>query len=310
LGKNLKTGQKKKPTLPTSVTAGTRFGFVTSITPITITSITYPSASDTNSANLREIYACQKPLKERSVSYWYQDRQFLNGLVQGQRLFSLYKSYMMQTNPSALGINYYDVQYTSPAATTVDVLPIEYHWYYFPGIDTVSQNFYQKQWVDEYSLAYSTVINTGFRAKMAIANNCNHMVYLSKESDQINNFTVHLNLWTHEVIAPSDPDLIEIVLDQSNITEVAQVDSNWIQSKTSALKIIETIKKGLDGFTKDVSLTIFGNPLIEVGDIITLTYTLAGLNQQRYLVHSVSHTFGKGLDTKLVLNRVGTGVAY
>jgi len=310
LGKNLKTGQQKKPTLPISVTAGTRFGFVTSITPITITSITYPSASSTNSANLREIYACQKPLKERSVSYWYQDRQFLNGLVQGQRLFSLYKSYMMQTNPSALGINYYDVQYTSPAATTVDVLPIEYHWYYFPGIDTVSQNFYQKQWVDEYSLAYSTVINTGFRAKMAIANNCNHMVYLSKESDQINNFTIHLNLWTHEVIAPSDPDLIEVILDQSNITEVAQVDSNWIQSKTSALKIIDTIKKGLDGFTKDVSLTIFGNPLIQVGDVITLTYTLAGLNQQKYLVHSVSHTFGKGLDTKLVLNRVGTGVAY
>ena len=309
--KNLITGQNQRPTLPTTVTTGTVFGFVTSISPVSLgSSVTYPSSSSTNPSNLREIYACQKPLKERSVSYWYQDRQFLNGLVQGQRLFSLYKSYMMQTNPSASGINVYDVQYTSPAATNVDVLPIEYTWYYFPGIDTVSQNYYQKQLVDEYSLAYSTPLNTGFRAKMAIANNSSHMVYLNKQSDQINNFTITLNLWTHEVIAPSDPDLIEIVLDSANITEVAQIDSTWIQSKTSATRVIDNIKKGLDGFTKDVSLTIFGNPLIQVGDIITLTYTLAGLNQQKYLVHSVSHTFGKGLETKLVLNRVGAGTAY
>jgi hypothetical protein len=312
--KNSYTGISKKPLL-TGYTSnvGTVFGFFSAITPITIsgtTGISYPASSTTNPANLREIYACEKSLKERSVSYLYQDRQFLNGLIQNQNVFSDYKSYMMQTNPSAIGINFYDVQYTSPAAVNVDVLPIEYTWYYFPGTDIVSQNFYQKQLVDEYSIAYSTPINTGFRAKMAIANNSSHMVYLSKQSDQLNNFTIHLNLWTHELIAPSDPEILEYVVDPSNASEIVQLDSEWIQSKDAANKMLLTIEKALDGFSKDVSLSIYGNPLIQVGDVVTLTYSLAGLNQQKYVVHSISHSFSEGLDTKILLNMIDKGVTY
>ena len=216
----------------------------------------------------------------------------------------------MQTNPSAIGLNYYDVQYTTPAAVNVDVLPIEYMWYYFPGTDIISQNFYQKQLVDEYSIAYSTPINTGFRAKMAIVNNSSHMVYLSKQSDQLNNFTINLNLWTHEIIAPSDPEILEYVVDPTNALEIAQLDSEWIQSKDAASKMLMTVEKALDGFSKDVSLNIYGNPLIQVGDVITLTYSLAGLNQQKYVVHSVSHSFSQGLDTKVLLNMIDRGVTY
>jgi hypothetical protein len=68
---------------------------------------------------IREIYASQKSLKERSVNYYFQDREFLNGLVQNQRLHSNYKEYMMQTEPCIVGINTYDVQYTNGAAVSV-----------------------------------------------------------------------------------------------------------------------------------------------------------------------------------------------
>ena len=231
-------------------------------------------------------------------------------MIQNQNLFSKYDSYIMQTTPQAAGINYYDIQYTTPAATSVDVLPIEYLWYYFPGTQPIDQQYYQKQLVDEYSLAYSTPINTGFRARMAIANNSSHMVYLKKDSDQQNQFSVTLNLWTHEVVAQSDPEIIEKVVDKSNVSEVVQIDSQWIQSKQSALKLISLIEKGIDGFSKDTTIQVFGNPLIQVGDIITITYSLAGLKEQKYLVHSVSHSFGQGLKTTLVLNMIDRGVSY
>jgi hypothetical protein len=39
---------------------------------------------------------------------------------------------MMQTTPEISGINYYDVQYSTPAAVSVDVFPIQYMMSYFP----------------------------------------------------------------------------------------------------------------------------------------------------------------------------------
>ena len=50
----------------------------------------------------------------------------------------------MQTTPAIMGINVYDVQYQNPAAVSVDVLPIQYLWYYFPGTQPTDQNYYQK----------------------------------------------------------------------------------------------------------------------------------------------------------------------
>jgi hypothetical protein len=40
----------------------------------------------------------------------------------------------------------------------------------------------------------------------------------------LNAFIVNLNLWTHEIIVPSDPEIIEVVTDPGNIGEVVQLD--------------------------------------------------------------------------------------
>jgi hypothetical protein len=312
-GVNSVTGIVQKVNIssdPLSFSGQGNFGFVTSITPMIPGTFPNPASVQESaiSASLREIYACEKPLIERSVSYYYQDREFLNGMIQGNRLFNQYKSYMMQTNPEVTGINYYDVQYQTPAATSVDVLPIEYLWYYFPGTQPVDQQYYQSQMVDEYSLSYSTPINTGFRARMAIVNNVGHMVYLTHASDSINQFTVSLNLWTHEIVAPSDAQTLQRVIDPANQTEVIQVDSPWIQSKQTANRIIDVIAIGNDGFSRDTQLQVFGNPLIQVGDIINLTYSLAGINNAKYLVHQVENVFDKGLKTTLTLNSLNKAV--
>ena len=307
-GINPLTGMRRKPSVANDMVLGTKFGFVSSSAPNPIDDLEpplpYPASSSNHASSLREIHATKKPLKERSVSYFYQDREFLNGLIQNQSLANLSPSYIMQTTPEISGINVYDVQYTTPAAVSVDVLPIEYLWYYFPGNTPQDQKNYQKKIIDEYSIAYSTPINTGFRAKIAIANNSPHMVFLRKESDELNQFTINFNLWTHEIIAPSDPEIIEKVVDQSNMSEVLQLDSQWIQSKEAAYKMLKIVEMGLEGFSKTVSLNIFGNPLIQVGDIVTLSYSLNGISGQKYMVQSVSHSFDSGLSTNLRLNRI------
>lgn len=307
---NSVTGLPKKVSFTNSITPGTIFGSFISTDPIDISGLEYPTQSATIAGSVREIYATHKTLKERSVNYYFQDREFLSGMIQNQNIFSRSKSYMMQTKPEVIGINTYDVQYTTPAAVSVDVLPIEYLLQYFPGTEAVDQKFLQKKEVDEYSLSYSTILNTGFRAKFAIANNSSHMVFLKKDATEIMPLTVVLNLWTQEIIAPSDPEIIEKTIDPANLSEVIQLDSNWIQSKESANKLINTVARGVDNFSKDVTLEIFGNPLIQVGDIVQVTYNLPGLNQQKYLVHSVSHTLDSGLSTTLTLNMIDSGVSY
>ncbi len=72
--------------------------------------------------------------------------------------------------------------------------------------------------------------------------------------------------------------------------------------------MINVVGKGLEGFSKDTSLSLFGNPLIQVGDVIQLSYNLAGVVNQNYFVHSVSNEFtDKGLVTNLTLNQLSAG---
>jgi len=307
---NTDTGLPKKVSFSQNIAPGSIFGAFISTDPIAISGITYPSQSGTDAGGVREIYATYKPLIERSVNYYFQDREFLNGMIQNQNIFSRSKSYMMQTKPEVIGINTYDVQYTTPAAVSVNVWPVEYLLKYFPGSDVVDQQYMQQKEVDEYSLSYSTVLNTGFRAKFAIANNSSHMVFLKQDpTDLLQGMSV-LNLWTFEIIAPSDPEILDKVIDSANMSETVQLDSNWIQSKESANKLVNAIARGIDIFSKDVSVEIFGNPLIQVGDVVQLSYNLGGLNQQKYVVHSVSHSFDNGLSTNLLLNMIDKGVSY
>jgi hypothetical protein len=295
-GVNKKTGAGKKPSLPVISNEGTVFGYWTQLQETTLIG---------EVTCLRELYATKKPLKHPAANHFFQDAEFLNGLIQDQPLHSLSPSYMMQTNPEVSKINVYDVQYTTPAAISTNIFPIQYMWNYWPENYTGSDYSYQKKkLISENSLAYSSILNTGYRAKFAIANSSPHLVFLNAEPNKYNNMDISLNLYTREIIAPADTEIVEYTIDQSNAGEVVQMDADWIQSKKSAENTLKLIQQGLEGFSKDVSLSIFGNPLIQVGDIVGLSYSLNGISQQKYVVHSVVQNFSNGLSTSLTLNRI------
>ena len=312
---NTTTGVRQLPSIGSAGTfTGTRFGFYTTTTPAPINNLVfnrgYAMTTQVVSGYVREIYATQDILINRSNNYWYQTSEFLNGLVQKQNIFNKYLSYMMQTQPTISGINVYDVQYQLPAATNVDILPVEYYQLYYPDSAPARNDYRQEMVVDEYSLAYSTPLNTGFRARFAIANNSPFLVWTHKTPDDLNQISIQLVLWTHEIVAQSDPAIIEKVINKNNITEVAQIDSQWVQSAEAGQKMISLISNAIDGFSKDTTLKIFGNPLIQLGDVINLTYPLTGINQKLFVVQAVKHSFNNGLETDLTLNAIGTGIQY
>jgi hypothetical protein len=305
-GVNKLSRVRQKPTVPDIYGESKSFGFYASNVPRSIPDISYPGLTSLGDviANLREIHATERPLMSRSAGYFYQETEFLNGIVQNQPLSLNSLTYIMQTTPEVSGINYYDVQYSTPAACSVNFSPVQYAMTYYPGNSKEQQSYALKKIVTKESVAYSTPLNTGFRARMALANNSPHVVLLTNEPSEVVVTKVNLSLWTNEIISSSEPELLEAVFNDSNQNDVAQLDSEWIQSKSAGQKMLKIVESALDGFSTTVTVNIFGNPLIQIGDPVTLSYNLNGMVNQKYVVTAVSNTFDNGLSTTLTLNRI------
>jgi hypothetical protein len=303
--RNSISGLPKNLSMDVFNTAGSQFGFVTMSTGYMVPYLYTPqTSSNVHVSSVREIHATEKPLLSRSVNYIYQDTEFLDGIVQDKPVGSLYKTYLMQTTPECRFINIYDIEYGIPAATTAQHSTIQYMLRYYADNNPQSQSDLQKLKVTEYDVAYSTVLNTGHSGKFAIANNSNYMVFIQKEADSATSVSTKFTVWTNEAVVPSDPELIEKIIDPTNASEVVQLDTKWIQSKAAAQKLMKIIESAIDGFSKDVTLKMFGNPLLQVGDVITLSYSLNGISLQKYVVTNISQSFSEGLETTIKVNRI------
>lgn len=84
------------------------------------------------------------------------------------------------------------------------------------------------------------------------------------------------------------------------------VDSSWIQTKGTAQSLADWIEQHWASASDTITATVFGNPLIEVCDIVLVDYPLADMTEElnKYFVISVDTAFGDGgLETSLLLRR-------
>lgn len=80
-------------------------------------------------------------------------------------------------------------------------------------------------------------------------------------------------------------------------------ESNWLQSESDVKSLADWIKTKVVNRGKVVYMEVFGNPLISVGDIITITYPYQGLavgNTSKFIVTNVNHSYEMGLETSIV----------
>lgn len=77
-------------------------------------------------------------------------------------------------------------------------------------------------------------------------------------------------------------------------------ESKWLQTSSDVESLALWIKQKVINRGKVVTMTVFGNPLIEVGDIVTIKYTYHNFNgTQKLIVTNVNQSFSGGLDTKI-----------
>lgn len=97
---------------------------------------------------------------------------------------------------------------------------------------------------------------------------------------------------------------LEYVIDDTseyNYKEPITFDSTWLQNEDDVKKLATWIKNKVVNKGKLLELSIFGNPLLNVGDIISVKHTYQGLNgTEKFIITNISHSYNQGLETSIV----------
>lgn len=92
------------------------------------------------------------------------------------------------------------------------------------------------------------------------------------------------------------------------ITDVKQVttfDTQWIQSKEAAKSLSDFLINQWSKSSVDIDMDIFGNPALQVGDIVKIDYPNRGFDGlSKFVIRSISHSMDIGINTKLKLRSI------
>lgn len=261
---------------------------------------TYSTNTVTSTTLLSEIYATEAEIDTEQY-YYFQTKEYLNAIVAGNNISE--KSFFVQSRPQLIGLNMYDVQLAFSPSLGAEVFKVAYSFPYYPNGDTTAPP--KIIHVRENALNYSEILSTGFRAKFAIVNNSNYAIYTKTDQSYTQLADSQLLLSSRSPIVLTPQLTIEKVLNPSIINEVIELQSDWIQSKDTADAILKILTQAVDPFSKDISVSIFGNPLVQIGDVINLSYSLKNISNISFFVAGISQTWSNsGLTTLLKLNQI------
>ena len=77
-------------------------------------------------------------------------------------------------------------------------------------------------------------------------------------------------------------------------------ESRWLQNLEDVKNLADWIKSNIVNKGKVVNITTFGNPLISVGDIVTIDYAYQGFDgTEKFIVTNINQTYSEGLETTI-----------
>lgn len=139
----------------------------------------------------------------------------------------------------------------------------------------------------------STKINN-FEGEAFIVNNTSTTVPV--EDGQTNS----LFIWGNKISGGNAQEYSTINDTDFSYLEPITFESRWIQNEEDAKSLGNWIKKSVINKGKVIEMECFGNPLITVGDVVTIKYTYQGITgTEKFIVTKVNHSFNQGLVTSL-----------
>ena len=135
---------------------------------------------------------------------------------------------------------------------------------------------------------------TSFGAEIYLINNAGTWVPLDDSST--NSFSVIGNY----LVTSGQHEYMDTTINEYTNPEPVIFESKWIQKESDAKAISTWIKDLWSNQQSVVSMQVFGNPLISVGDVITINYPSNNLDgTKKFVVMNVNNSFNQGLETSI-----------
>jgi hypothetical protein len=155
-----------------------------------------------------------------------------------------------------------------------------------------------------YPIKWSTGINkyakivgqkvSSFGAQVFVLNNTSTSIPIS------NGLEASLYIYGNTLGSSGDLEYKTDGLNEYATVEPIIFQSTWLQNEADVKSLALWIKNNVVNKGKLVTMSIFGNPLISVGDIVGIKYSYHGLaGTENFIVTNVTHSYSGGLETEI-----------
>ena len=138
-----------------------------------------------------------------------------------------------------------------------------------------------------------------FGAEVYVLNNAGTFVPL--DDSRFASFSIIGNT----LVQPGQNEYIDKTINEFTVPEQVTFESVWIQKESDAKSLSDWIKNQWSKKQSVCELEVFSNPLISIGDIITINYPSNGLDgTQKFIVVGINNIFDGGLSTKITARSI------
>lgn len=135
---------------------------------------------------------------------------------------------------------------------------------------------------------------SNFGAKIYVLNNASATIPLS------NGLEANMYIYGNTLGNSGQLEYISNELNDFVTKEPIIFQSLWLQNESDVKNLANWIKQKVVNKGKMVNASVFGNPLLSVGDIVSFKYTLQGLTgTENFIITDVKHTYSQGLETSI-----------
>jgi hypothetical protein len=140
---------------------------------------------------------------------------------------------------------------------------------------------------------------TSFGAEVYVMNNSGTFVPL--DDSNLYSFSIIGNY----IVTTGQHEYVSNTLSETTVAEPVIFESSWIQSEADAKSLTTWIQGQWSKQQQVVTLETFGNPLISVGDVVSINYPSNDFDgTEKFVVTQVSNSFKEGLQTSITARSI------
>lgn len=135
---------------------------------------------------------------------------------------------------------------------------------------------------------------TSFGAEVYVINNSG--TYIPLDDSQFYSFYILGKYISQSGVI----EYIDGTASEYSVQQPVIFESKWIQKQSDVENLANWIKEIWSSKQRIINMEVFGNPLLSIGDVITVAYTYHNLtSSDKFVVTNINHEFREGLTTTI-----------